>query len=131
MFVEMVTLNLFIPTIKDTRVLEILGAGVTVLLDGHFNNGLDLEDFTLVEHAKLTMGDQTSDMCFGDEDFESMFSAASRGLSLVLAVHGDDLKSFATQVTCIADIMVFEYPGLIRLCVRESGGAYGNNLLYL
>lgn len=131
MFVEYVTLNLSFPTIQNTKTLETVGQGLMVLLDGHFNNQLELEDFTLMEHAKLTMGDCASELCVNDEDFDIIFNNASNALTLALTLYHQEIKDFAQQLTSIGDIMMFEYPGMLRFCVKEGASPFAVSLLYV
>lgn len=131
MFIEYVTLNLSFPTIQNTQTLECLGQGLMVLLDGHFNNGLDLDDALLVHNAKLTMGDCVSELCVTDAEFEIIYHNASNALTLALATYHEEIKNFATQLNSIADIMMFEYPGMLRFCVREGVPQFGSGILYI
>ena len=131
MFIEYVTLNLSFPTIQNTRTLECLGQGLMVLLDGHFNNGLDIDDVLLVHNAKLTMGDCAAELCIDDADFDIIYNNASNALTLAQATYHEEIKNFALQLTSIADIMMFEYPGMLRFCVREGVTQLGSGLLYI
>lgn len=131
MFIEYVTLTLSFPTIQNTKTLETVGQGLMYLLDGHFNNGLDLEDELLVHNAKLTMGDCASELCVNDADFDVIYNNASNALTLALATYHQDIKNFAMQLTSIGDIMMFEYPGMLRFCVKEGVSPFGSNLLYV
>lgn len=132
MFIEYVTLNLSFPTIQNTKTLECLGQGLMVLLDGHFNNGLDIDDTLLVHNAKLTMGDCASELCMSnDADFDIIYNNASNALTLALVTYSEEIKNFALQLTSIGDIMMFEYPGMLRFCVREGVTQFGSGLLYI
>lgn len=131
MFIEYVTLNLAFPGVQNTTTLDCLGQGLMYLLDGHFNNGLDLDDELLVHNAKLTMGDCASEHCINDADFDIIYNNASNALTLALTMYHQELKNFAMQLTSIGDIMMFEYPGMLRFCVKEGASPFASSLLYV
>lgn len=134
MLLEMVSLNVPVPGYVDQRTLEVIGAGLMFLLDKHKTLGTGLTDFQSMDHAKLTMGDHAAELCFGDADFDSIYTGACAGLQTALACNAPSIETFATQIDGISDIMVMEYPELVRIIVREkdiNGNARNNNLYVL
>lgn len=131
---KLVSLNVRTPEIAQLDTLQVVAAGLNVLLDGHKTLGLGFDDFSLMENANLTMGDHASELCDGtDSDFDRIYKNAKNALNHVLVSQGEDLVMFAASLNSISDVMTFEYPGLIRLCVKEgeSGTAGGSSFLYL
>ncbi|AEV89522.1 hypothetical protein OBP_085 [Pseudomonas phage OBP] len=131
---NLVSFNVRAPEIAQLDTLQVVAAGLNILLDGHKALGLDMEDFSLMENANLTMGDHASELCNGsDEDFDRIYKNAKNVLNTVLATQGEELVGFAANLLSIDDMMTFEYPGLIRLCVKEGSrnGNAGSSLLYL
>lgn len=124
---ELLSINIRLPGINDTTVLEVVGAGIMVMFDSHKKLGTEFEDFLVMEEAKLTMGDHCSDLVIDDVQFERVFQEADNALKTVLAAQSEDLKSLALQVNGVEDIMTMEYPGVIKMYVRE--GAEGEQLL--
>lgn len=119
MLVEMVSLNLPVPGFQDNRVLQVVGAGLMTLFDKHKLLGAELTNYLLMDHAKLTMGDHAAELCDNDPDFDMIFTGACSGLQTALAMNIDAMETFATQIDGISDIMMFEYPELIRMVIRE------------
>lgn len=117
---ELLSINIRLPGINDTTVLEVVGAGIMVMFDSHKKLGTEFEDFLVMEEAKLTMGDHCSDLVIDDAQFERVFQAADSALKTVLAGQSEDLKSLALQVNGVEDIMTMEYPGVIKMYVREN-----------
>ncbi|UQT02854.1 hypothetical protein SUREIYA_02590 [Serratia phage vB_SmaM-Sureiya] len=117
---ELISINIRLPGIIDTDVLQVVGAGIMVMFDSHKKLGTEFEDFLVMEEAKLTMGDHCSDLVIDDLRFERVYQAASNALSTVLAAQSEDLKSLANQVNGVEDIMMMEYPGIIKMYVREN-----------
>lgn len=117
---ELISINIRLPGIIDTDVLQVVGAGIMVMFDSHKKLGTEFEDFLVMEEAKLTMGDHCSDLVIDDLQFERVYQAASNALSTVLAAQSEDLKSLANQVNGVEDIMMMEYPGIIKMYVREN-----------
>lgn len=117
---ELISINIRLPGITDTDVLQVVGAGIMVMFDSHKKLGTEFEDFLVMEEAKLTMGDHCSDLVIDDLRFERVYQAASNALSTVLATQSEDLKSLANQVNGVDDIMMMEYPGIIKMYVREN-----------
>lgn len=120
MAIDLFSMNIRTPHIRDTRVLEVLGAGINELFDNHKKLNIDIDDAMAMDHAKLTMGDHTSELCTNETDFEYLYNNAIEGLEFVLAAQSDDLKSFAQQLKSVDDITNLEYPGLIRMYVWEE-----------
>lgn len=131
---SLVSFNVRAPEMAQTDTLQVVAAGLNVLLDGHKALGIDIDDLSLMENACLTMGDHASELCNGsDSDFDRIYKNAKNVLNTVLATQGEELVQFASYLNGIDDIMVFEYPGLIRFCVKEgvASGTGGSGLLYL
>lgn len=115
-------MNIRVPHVTDKAVLDTLGSGIWVILEQHKKLGLDFTEFSVMENAKLTMGDHAADLCDGtDESFDSIYQPANKCLNDVLAANWSDIENFADRLTDIKDIMIFSYDGLIRLCVNEKG----------
>lgn len=130
---DLITINIPVPNVIDETILEVIGAGLNILLDQHKKLGTSFNDVFLTEHVRLTMGDHICELVGGsDEVFNHVYETSVSLLETVLAVEWDRLEAFATQVTTIADIMVFWYPELIRLCIKEGGTlATGYSDLYI
>ena len=122
---ELVTLNIRVPQVNDLEVLEVIGAGIMVLFDNHKKLGTALDDELIVDQAKLTMGDHTAEFepC-DDLRFETTFKAAEDGLNFVLAAQSEELKSLADQIKGADDIIMTEYPGVIKMYVKEGTNAH-------
>lgn len=121
MQIELITFNVRVPGIKQQNTLEVIGAGLWVLLEKHKTLGLGFTDWSAMDHAKLTMGDHALELHNGgSEGFEALYDQASKGLENVLASQWVALESFSNQLDYIQDIMIFCYPETIRLCVREK-----------
>lgn len=119
--VEFVTMNIPIPLISDDYVLEAIGAGLSIMIDQHKKLDLSFTDPTMSEHVRLTMGDHICELVGNnDELFSLVYDQAIDQLDIVLSTYWIELELFAEQLDHIADIMMFWYPGLIRLCVREK-----------
>lgn len=133
MILDLVTINIPVPNVFDETILEVVGAGLNILLDQHKKLGTPFNDVFLTEHVRLTMGDHICELVGGsDELFNYVYETSVRAFDTVLAVEWDRLETFAAQVITIADIMVFWYPELIRLCIKEGGPlATGYSDLYI
>lgn len=131
---ELISLNLRFPLIQDTTVLQVIGAGLMYLFDKHKTLGTDIDDALMIDQAKLTMGDHCSDLIITDEQFELCYNSACDGLNTALVCHSESLNSLADQITGVQDIFSMEYPGVLKLYVKEgvpNYGANGYSLLHL
>lgn len=130
---DLVSLNIRVPEIASLDTLQVAAAGLNILMDGRKTLGLEFDDFSLRESAELTMGDHASDLCNGtDEDFDRIYKNAKNVVNTVLACQSNELEGFLSSLLGITDIMVFEYPGVIRFCVMEgTGDNGGSNRVYI
>lgn len=122
---ELISLNLRFPLIQDTTVLQVIGAGLMYLFDKHKTLGTDIDDTLMIDQAKLTMGDHCSDLIITDEQFELCYNHACDGLNTALVCHCDSLKALAEQIDGVRDIFSMEYPGVLKLYVKEGVPNYG------
>lgn len=130
---ELIAINIRLPHVLDVRILEVVGAGIMVMFDNHKKLGTALDDFLIKEEAKLTMGDHCSELIYDADEFVQVYAMASLALDTLLATQTTDLESLARQIDGIEDIMVLEYPGLIKMYVREgkiSNGVPGYRLFH-
>lgn len=117
---ELITMNIRTPHIKDTKVLEVVGAGIMFLFDHHKLLDAELDEFMMMDHAKLTMGDHLAELVDGNEDFESLYNSSVNGLEFVLTTQTEEIKQFASQLKEVSDIITLQYPGLIKMYVTEN-----------
>ncbi|EBY9764051.1 hypothetical protein D5W64_13135 [Salmonella enterica subsp. enterica serovar Saintpaul] len=121
---ELFAINLRFPNVHDVRVLQVVGAGLMFLFDNHKTLGTDLDDELQVDQAKFTMGDHCADLVWDDQEFEVVYNAAVGCLTEALVCHTEALNCFATQIDGISDIFSMEYPGVLKLYVKEGNPAY-------
>lgn len=127
MNVELVTLNITVPGIDDEIILEVVAAGISELINQHKTTGLMFTDIQVQENARLTMGDHICEL-IGESDeklFSHVYNVAVDQVDVILATMWLKLEEFTAQVNDIYDIMIFWYPGLVRLAVLEKP-IYGN-----
>jgi hypothetical protein len=121
MNVELIPYYVRLPGWTDTTVLEVIGYGVWIALEQHKFLNLPITDTSIMEHAKLTMGDHALELLPGcDIEFESNMQMALQGLDLVMATQSGELETFATLLNGIDDIMVIPNPGVIGLFIKEN-----------
>lgn len=122
MTINLVTLNVRVPGITCKDTLETIGSALWIILEHHKKYSLDLTEMSVMEHAKLTMGDYAAELCDGtDESFDRIYGNANTALQSVIAANWTEIENFADQLNGIHDVMVFTYDEAIRLCVNESG----------
>lgn len=121
---ELITISLRFPNTHDVRVLQVVGAGLMFLFDNHKTLGTDLDDELQIDQAKYTMGDHCAELIWNDEEFEMVYNAAVACLTEALVCHTEALNSFATQIDGVSDIFSMEYPGVLKLYVKEGNPAY-------
>ena len=128
MITQLITLNVRVPGVSCKDTLETIGGALLIILEHHKKYGLDLTEMSVMEHAKLTMGDCAAELCDGsDESFDIIYGNANTGLQTILAANWSDIESFADQLDGIEDVMVFTYDEMIRLCVNEHGYGKARN----
>lgn len=124
MILPLVSVNLRIPNIFDTEVLDVLSSGLSVLFVQHKTLGLWFTEASVMDLALLTMGDHAAELSGGisgsDDTFNYLYGSASAALKVFLASDWDQLETFAAQVDHIGDIMIFTYPEMVRFCVNEQ-----------
>lgn len=133
---ELVSFNIGVPGVSDPRVLEALGYGVSIMIEQYKLLALPFDDVTMQEHARLTIGDHLSELVqhdeFGQDPFSQVYDSVVDQLEIILATYWLEMEEFTERVDNISDILVFWYPGLIRLCVNENPiNVNGNSELYL
>lgn len=134
MKLELITINILVPGINDEIILEVIAAGVAILIDQYKKLDLPFYDIQMQEYARLTMGDHICELV-GENDnnlFSYVYDTAIDQLNIILATMWYQLEEFTTQVDNIHDIMRFWYPGLITLGVIENPiNAESNSQLHI
>lgn len=134
MKLELVTINILVPGITDEIVLEVIAAGIAILIDQHKKLGLPFNNVEMQEYARLTMGDHICELVSEKDPglFSYVYDTAIDQVDIILASMWYQLEEFTTQVDNIHDIMRFWYPELITLGVIENPiNAESNSLLHL
>lgn len=130
---NLVSMNIMTPSCPDKTVLEVVSAGLGVFMDGYYNKGLSTDDFTIREHASLTMADHVAELSINDSAFEMLYEAAQNVMNSILLTQWVEIETFLNTLTGYEDLIALQYPGMIKLMVNEEyyHGSTGSSYLYL